>query len=45
MSVGACGTRFTYRFPDLPETEIPTLREALGRIMPAARIAVHMDKE
>jgi hypothetical protein len=45
MSVGASGTRFTYRFPDLPETEIRRLREALGRIAPAARITVHMDKE
>ena len=45
MSVGAGGTCFTYRFPDLPETEIRTLREDLERGVPAARIAVRMDTE
>jgi hypothetical protein len=45
MSVGSSGTRFAYRFPNLPESAIRELRAEIGRGAPATRVDVWPDRE
>jgi hypothetical protein len=45
LSMGAPGTRITYRVADAAGTEARVLREEIERVLPTARVAVWIDRE